>query len=194
MKYSAVILALATGSLAATYGEYYPKNGTVYETITTTAITTYCPYPTEIVHNSKTYTVTEATTLTITDCPCTVTKVSLPSSSLLAQLSVLTTVQPVKPYPTASTVLYTSCPPEASTKKEATYPAESPKTTGPAYTNPLTAVYPTATDKMSAGVPVGTASYTPTKPTYPTTYTGAASANKVGSLMVGAAALAALAL
>ncbi|KAH6716928.1 hypothetical protein BKA61DRAFT_314999 [Leptodontidium sp. MPI-SDFR-AT-0119] len=175
MKYSAVILALATGSLAATYGEYYPKNGTVYETITTTAITTYCPYPTEIVHNSKTYTVTEATTLTITDCPCTVTK-------------------PVKPYPTASTVLYTSCPPEASTKKEATYPAESPKTTGPAYTNPLTAVYPTATDKMSAGVPVGTASYTPTKPTYPTTYTGAASANKVGSLMVGAAALAALAL
>ena len=76
MKYSAVILALATGSLAA-YPEYYPtKNGTVYETITTTAITTYCPYATSIVLGSKTYTVTEATTLTITDCPCTITKVS----------------------------------------------------------------------------------------------------------------------
>lgn len=82
MKDAAAILALATGSIAASYGEYYPRNGTVYETITTTAITTYCPYPTEIVHNSKTYTVTKATTLTITDCPCTVTKVSLLCPSL----------------------------------------------------------------------------------------------------------------
>lgn len=52
MKYSAIILALATGSLAASY-EYLPKNGTAYETVTLTAITTYCPYPTEVVHNSR---------------------------------------------------------------------------------------------------------------------------------------------
>ena len=84
MQYSAILLALATGSLAASY-EYLPKNGTAYETVTLTAITTYCPYPTEVVHNSKTYTVTEATTLTITDCPCTITKVSLLPSSLLLQ-------------------------------------------------------------------------------------------------------------
>ncbi|KAH7383729.1 hypothetical protein BKA64DRAFT_167712 [Cadophora sp. MPI-SDFR-AT-0126] len=165
MKYSALILALATGSLAASY-EYLPKNGTVYETVTLTAITTYCPYPTEIVHNSKTYTVTEATTLTITDCPCTITK-------------------PVQ-HPTASTVLYTSCPPEASSKSQAPQP-EPPKPTAPTYSNPLTVVYPTPN-------PVHTASYTPTQPTYPTEFTGAASANKVGTLMVGAAALAALAL
>jgi hypothetical protein len=37
------------------------------------AITTYCPYATEIVHGAKTYTVSSATTLTITDCPCTLT-------------------------------------------------------------------------------------------------------------------------
>jgi hypothetical protein len=37
------------------------------------AITTYCPYATEIVHGGKTYTVSSATTLTITDCPCTLT-------------------------------------------------------------------------------------------------------------------------
>lgn len=78
MKYSAVILALATGSLAASY---VPRNGTYYETITTTAITTYCPEATTIVHGNKTYTVTEATTLTITDCPCTITKVRLPTST-----------------------------------------------------------------------------------------------------------------
>ncbi|KAK0102894.1 hypothetical protein ONS95_000911 [Cadophora gregata] len=172
MKYAAAILALATGSIAASYGEYYPRNGTVYETITTTAITTYCPYPTEIVHNSKTYTVTKATTLTITDCPCTVTKAVL--------------------YPTASTVLYTSCPPGASSRSQAPYP-EPPKPAPPTYSNPLTVVYPTPTEKKSEGVPVPTASYTPTMPTYPAEFTGAASANKI-SFIVGAAALAALAL
>ncbi|KHJ32164.1 putative collagen alpha-5 chain [Erysiphe necator] len=43
---------------------------TVTETVS--ELTTFCPSPTELVQNSKTYTVTEATTLTITDCPCTV--------------------------------------------------------------------------------------------------------------------------
>lgn len=82
MKFSSAVsaLALASGALA---GEYEYSNGTstavpvVYETITTTALTTYCPYATTVVHGSKTYTVSEATTLTITDCPCTVTKVRL---------------------------------------------------------------------------------------------------------------------
>jgi hypothetical protein len=40
-----------------------------------TALTTFCPYATKLTHNGITYTVTEATTLTITDCPCTVTRV-----------------------------------------------------------------------------------------------------------------------
>lgn len=42
-----------------------------------TAITTWCPGPTTLTHGTRTYTVTKATTLTITDCPCTVTSVSL---------------------------------------------------------------------------------------------------------------------
>ncbi|GME75379.1 unnamed protein product [[Candida] boidinii] len=69
-------LALA-GSALAGY-----SNGTVstitYETTVSevvTAITTYCPEATEIVTNGVTYTVTGATTLTITDCPCTKEKV-----------------------------------------------------------------------------------------------------------------------
>ncbi|KAG7881069.1 hypothetical protein KL905_002065 [Ogataea polymorpha] len=65
-------LALASAAFAAY------SNGTVstitYETTISevvTALTTYCPEPTSIVTNGKTYTVTGATTLTITDCPCT---------------------------------------------------------------------------------------------------------------------------
>ncbi|CAB4256578.1 similar to Saccharomyces cerevisiae YER150W SPI1 GPI-anchored cell wall protein involved in weak acid resistance [Maudiozyma barnettii] len=51
-------------------------NSTELFTVTevVTAFTTYCPEPTEIITNSKTYTVTGATTLTITDCPCTIVK------------------------------------------------------------------------------------------------------------------------
>jgi hypothetical protein len=48
--------------------------GVVYTTEIVSSIVTYCPAATEVVHGSKTYTVTEATTLTITDCPCTVSK------------------------------------------------------------------------------------------------------------------------
>lgn len=41
---------------------------TLYGTVT--ELTTYCPFPTEITTNGATYSVTAATTLTITDCPC----------------------------------------------------------------------------------------------------------------------------
>jgi hypothetical protein len=79
MKYAAAVLAFALSALAASNSwDMWPSNGTVaYTTIVTTAYTTYCPYATEVVQNGKTYTVTEATTLTITDCPCTLTKVRL---------------------------------------------------------------------------------------------------------------------
>jgi hypothetical protein len=43
-----------------------------YTTEVVTAYTTYCPAATEITHGTNTYTVTEPTTLTISDCPCTV--------------------------------------------------------------------------------------------------------------------------
>ncbi|KAL2175778.1 uncharacterized protein P884DRAFT_271098 [Thermothelomyces heterothallicus CBS 202.75] len=70
MKLTAAVLALASGAMAAVAG-----NGTVsYTTEVVTAVTTFCPGPTEIAYGSVTYTVTEATTLTITDCPCTIKK------------------------------------------------------------------------------------------------------------------------
>ncbi|KAF2762749.1 hypothetical protein EJ05DRAFT_481638 [Pseudovirgaria hyperparasitica] len=42
-------------------------------TTVVTAFTTVCPTPTTMTYNGKTYTVTASTTLTITNCPCTIT-------------------------------------------------------------------------------------------------------------------------
>lgn len=49
---------------------------TVTEVVT--AIETYCPGPTTITHGTHTYTVLKAGIFTITDCPCTITAVSIP--------------------------------------------------------------------------------------------------------------------
>lgn len=49
------------------YTEPAPIYITTTETVKT--LTTYCSSSTELVQGNKTYTVTEATTLTITDCP-----------------------------------------------------------------------------------------------------------------------------
>ncbi|WYZ41609.1 hypothetical protein EsH8_V_000504 [Colletotrichum jinshuiense] len=73
MKYSAAALVLAAAGAMA------HKNVT-YVTEVVSSYTTYCPGPTVITHADKTYTITTATTLTITDCPCTVTKPVLTSS------------------------------------------------------------------------------------------------------------------
>merc|ERR1712000_718834 len=71
----------------------------VYVTDVVTAYTTYCPNPTKITHKGETYTVSEATTLTITNCPggCTVTK---PASSAVVSVcstcsSLLTSRRPL---------------------------------------------------------------------------------------------------
>jgi len=89
MRSSTVIAASA--ALVAGANAY--GNATIeYTTKVLTAYTTYCPEATSIVHNDQTYVITEvcitakhafrahantrdfqATTLTITNCPCTVT-------------------------------------------------------------------------------------------------------------------------
>ncbi|KAH6874077.1 hypothetical protein B0T10DRAFT_499423 [Thelonectria olida] len=48
--------------------------GVHYTTEVVTALTTYCPGATTLTYNDKTYTITQETTLTITDCPCTISK------------------------------------------------------------------------------------------------------------------------
>jgi len=69
MRFSVIA---ATAAIVA--GVSATSNGTVhYTTEVVTAYTTYCPAATEITHGDVTYTVSEATTLTITNCPCTLT-------------------------------------------------------------------------------------------------------------------------
>lgn len=83
MQYSVVALAALVATASA--GGYGYTNATtpVYTTEVVTSYTTYCPGPTTVVHGEKTYTVTEATTLTITDCPCTIVK-PVTTSSVVA--------------------------------------------------------------------------------------------------------------
>ena len=71
MRFAAAVAAAALVAGANAWGN---QTAPAYTTQVVTAYTTYCPTPTEITHGGITYTVTEATTLTITDCPCTITR------------------------------------------------------------------------------------------------------------------------
>lgn len=107
----AAVLALAA-SVSASYPSY--SNGTVsYTTEVHTAYTTVCPEATTLSFNGVTYTVSESTTLTITNCPCTV----------------------VKPVTTSSVVYPTSAPP-APVYANSTAPAAPPATSAPATSAP----------------------------------------------------------
>lgn len=68
MQFSATILALAAASLSVASA----AQNVSYTTQVVTAYTTYCPEATKITYGANTYTVTKPTTLTISDCPCTV--------------------------------------------------------------------------------------------------------------------------
>jgi hypothetical protein len=99
MKFTvAAILAAATGAFA--HGHY--NVSTSYTTEVVTAYTTYCPGPTIITHSDKVYTITSATTLTITDCPCTVVKPVTTSSIVACHTCGYNATTPVTVKPTAS--------------------------------------------------------------------------------------------
>jgi len=101
---------------------YY--NGTVSTTTTVvSSYVTYCPYPTTITENGYEYTVTEATTLTITNCPCTRTM-------------------------TCSTTSTTSCPP--TKVPEPTYVAPPSYVAPPPAYNTTVPMPPVATGAASS--------------------------------------------
>lgn len=73
--------AMSTGAMStpvASSNETMPAMSD--EVVTTTKVvsvyTTYCPEATTVEMNGKTYTASSATTITITDCPCTIVEVS----------------------------------------------------------------------------------------------------------------------
>jgi hypothetical protein len=147
MRFSTAVAASA--AFVAGANAWGNSTGLVYTTEVMTAYTTYCPEATQITHGGVTYTVTEATTLTITNCPCTVTK---PVSSAVVTSCTST------PVPVQSSVapVYSSVAPVYSSAPAYSAPYVNAST--PGYTTPATTSI------------VGTGSHTAPVPTF----TGAA--------------------
>lgn len=71
MRFSSTTTLLALAAATVSVSAY--SNAT-WTTEVVTEYITYCPYATQITYGTNIYTVTEPTTLTISDCPCTVSK------------------------------------------------------------------------------------------------------------------------
>ncbi|KAM7190708.1 hypothetical protein V8F20_009613 [Naviculisporaceae sp. PSN 640] len=122
MKFSAAtVLAAVAGAQA------YAYSNVTYTTEVVTAVTTYCPGPTQITYGGETYTVSEATTLTITKCPggCTISypvhTVSSVYCNTCSAPGYTNATAPVAPYPTGTVSTAAPAAP--------TYPAEEPPVT-----------------------------------------------------------------
>ncbi|SCV03942.1 LAMI_0H12178g1_1 [Lachancea mirantina] len=158
-----------------------PKTVTEVEVVT--ELTTYCPEPTTIVTNGATYTVTSATTLTITECPCTVTRTSTISSSAPAS-SVHASSAP------ASSVHASSAP--ASSVHASSVPASSVLASSiPA---PGTSTHTTLSTLAPTSRPGAVSTQSMSTPNIPTasTYTGDANMLQPGNLVAILAAAGAL--
>ncbi|UKZ57588.1 hypothetical protein TrVGV298_011448 [Trichoderma virens] len=113
MKFT-VAVALAAAGVSAVYVP--PSNVTVVTEVVDQYVT-YCPYATQITHGSKTYTVTEPTTLTITDCPCTITRPVTVTSSVVCNTCTITTPTQAPPAsgPASTGGVVPSAPPAVPT-------------------------------------------------------------------------------
>ncbi|KAI2638954.1 hypothetical protein GGS26DRAFT_587726 [Hypomontagnella submonticulosa] len=140
MKFTIAAVAFAAG-VSATYPVAYPSaNATQYTTEVVTSYETYCPGPTQITYGTNTYTVTEATTLTITDCPCTISK-PVYTTSLVS----CATCAPAPPaYPT-------SAPAPPPVYPNSTAPVTTPSQVYPTGGAPGTSAPPTSIPTAGAG-------------------------------------------
>jgi len=110
-------------------------------------LTTYCPVPTTVVQGTKTYTVTEPTTLIITECPCTKTT-TVPETATQYITSTFEILTTYCPSPTAIT--YSSQTYEVTTTGYVTIPIVSVSpiaATGTPIT-PTTAIKPSTTSAL----------------------------------------------
>jgi len=109
MQYSfAAVLALAA-TVSATY-----KNETiVYTTEVVDTYVTVCPAQTTLTYQGVTYTntLTESSTITITNCPCTVSKPVYTTSSVYCNTCAVPTHVPVYPNATTPVVSYPASTP-----------------------------------------------------------------------------------
>ncbi|KAG6018465.1 hypothetical protein E4U41_003882 [Claviceps citrina] len=79
MKFAAALIAAAVGVAASSNGTY--TNGTVVTEVVDKYVT-YCPHAGDVVHGNVTYHVTKPMLLTITNCPCTITRQVYTTSSV----------------------------------------------------------------------------------------------------------------
>jgi len=112
---SAALVATATANYG--YGNFSASAiPASYVTETYVDYTTVCPEPTVLTIGAKTYTVTEATTLTVTACSCTLTKPVYTSLATICSTSAavvvpVTTAAPYYPVGTAPSVVVPSVKP-----------------------------------------------------------------------------------
>jgi len=123
MQYSfaAIVALVATASAS------YPLTNqtVVYTTEVHTAYTTVCPAATELTFNGVTYTATEATTLTITNCPCTVVKPVTTTSVVYCNTCTYPTSTPGAPVYANTT---TAAGAAVGTSSAVGYPTAAPST------------------------------------------------------------------
>ncbi|KAG5953778.1 hypothetical protein E4U13_007294 [Claviceps humidiphila] len=110
MKYATALIAAAVGAQA-----WSSKNGTQVVTEVVDQYVTYCPGPTHITHGDKVYTVTKPTTLTITNCPCTITRPVVSTSAVVCHTCTAAPSNPAATEPAATE--------PAATEPAATVPA-----------------------------------------------------------------------
>lgn len=133
-------------------------------TVVTTDYTTYCPSATTFIHRNVTYTATEATTLTITNCPCQITThYPAPVVETHSDTTVTVTQTPVtviadctpvgpdgKPTPTHASALPSQPAPVVSSKPVAGTPS-APAPAPPATSGPVL-VTPNGAERVGAGL------------------------------------------
>ncbi|QSZ32046.1 hypothetical protein DSL72_001615 [Monilinia vaccinii-corymbosi] len=136
MQFSTVAIISALAAAVSAAGNYSVNaTAAVWVTEVVTQFTTVCPAATVLTYDGATYTVTQNETLTITNCPCTISKPVYTTSSVICKTcTALPTTTPVYGNST------TPAPTATSTRKEGSptiTPAAnpSPSTTGIAVAN-----------------------------------------------------------
>ncbi|OTA70237.1 hypothetical protein K449DRAFT_393247 [Hypoxylon sp. EC38] len=142
MKFSVAAVAFAAGVSAS----YPAANATQYTTEVVTSYETYCPGPTQITYGTNTYTVTEATTLTITDCPCTISKPVYTTSSVSCA-----TCAPSAPSVPSSAPVYPTSVPAVPVYPNSTAPVNTPTQAYPTGGAPGTQTSATSIPTAGAG-------------------------------------------
>ncbi|KAG5973484.1 hypothetical protein E4U58_004993 [Claviceps cyperi] len=137
MKYATALIAAAVGAQA-----WSSKNGTQVVTEVVDQYVTYCPGPARITHGDKVYIATKATTLTITNCPCTITRPVISTPAVVCHTCSTAPSNPVNTEPAATE--------PAATEPAATEPAGTVPPTGGLVMTP-TKGQPTTVPTAGAG-------------------------------------------